>query len=276
MKKFMFFGLITAMFLLGGCGNKEGAFLESAEQLASDSYELALRSESVGDEFADVWHKAIFDKSVKIRNTSYDNFNEALAAQKELFTDNGALEDINEFSERLQAQYSKLSSQGTNKYETEWEAASELYLKAVELRDIAISPTGSYDSFSSSYSAKKSEFRSLVSTVEARLDTTLESSLEGYTTRLLREFFAPSYVKVLYNYDKNTIDLDFAKFYDQFSQGDPEREAYRKLVETTEDVLNTVSESAESRFSETLIITGDLHGEEVLRVEDGKVVKNDL
>lgn len=171
MKRLIAIILLMSALVLGGCSKaKEEEFQTNLKSLATGSFDLAVKSESVGVSYLDVWRNAIYDKTVVVDGKSYSDFNDALYAQSLLFAENGTNSDIDKRQSDLKELFNELKDNQIEKFSNEFEIARDFYLKTVEFSSYATDPQGSYTSFSDGFATRRDEISSKYSSVKIELD----------------------------------------------------------------------------------------------------------
>ncbi|MBC1616388.1 hypothetical protein HB904_09320 [Listeria booriae] len=114
-------------------------------------------AEKVGDSYLDVWQKAVFEDSVTIEGKDYSDFNDALLAQTKLLASEGTIEDAESAKSILALSYSNLKTDIPAKYEEDFKTIKALYNSSMDYINLALSPTGSYQTYSEATSDKKTD-----------------------------------------------------------------------------------------------------------------------
>ncbi|MGC3769212.1 hypothetical protein ACPTGJ_05000 [Enterococcus faecalis] len=169
-KKFL--GVIVCMIailILTGCGSSNKEYSESLSTLTKQSYDLVVLSDKVGLKYLKVWNQAIFDKYAFIDGKAYSDFNNAIAAQEDLFVKEGTLAKIKDQENEAKDTFEKLKKMKNKSLESEFDSVKEFYLNAIEFQELATNPTGSYKTYSALYDTKQAEIVSKYKSLQAEL-----------------------------------------------------------------------------------------------------------
>ncbi|EAG9222933.1 hypothetical protein IIE63_000739 [Listeria monocytogenes] len=138
---------------------KEKNFNTALGELYFNGSTAATDAEELGDAYLKVWTDAIFeDKGAEIDGKNYNDFNDAIEAQRNQFTTDGKIDSLDTQTDTLRETITKLKDNVTDKNKSLLDEANDYYTKLRAFIILAREPTGNVTTYSTSYNNSKTDY----------------------------------------------------------------------------------------------------------------------
>jgi hypothetical protein len=172
---------------------KEEEYKKQVEKYGEDLNFLVMNMLNTGADaegmintYIDVWHEAIFNNKVEVGGQNYYDFDSALAAQKIEFEKSGKIEELQKSLDKTEKSIRKLNNP-PKKYKEAYELAVDMYKSHKEFVEYAITPRGSYQSYSDDAQELSQEFINLYDEYNIKVPKTYIEDLEEDLEKNLKE-----------------------------------------------------------------------------------------
>lgn len=136
---------------------KEKTFADNYSNIRYYALEVGTSAEKIGNKYVDVWHDAIWeDSGVTIDGKTYTDFNKAIQAQYNVYTNNGTIDDMDANLASLESTYKKLTNNVTAKNTEKLAKAKKTVTDAKAFVNTVEDPSGNYGTFSNKVSENDS------------------------------------------------------------------------------------------------------------------------
>jgi hypothetical protein len=188
-KKKLFLILSILFFVLASVAAGAGYFYQQKKKeevekygedlnfLVMDMLNTGADAEDMINTYLNVWHDAIFNDKVEVGGQYYYDFNSALAAQKIEFEKSGKIEELQKSLDKTEKNIRKLNNP-PKEYKETYELAVDMYKSHKEFVEYAITPTGSYQSYSDDAQKASQEFVNLYNEYNIKVPKTFMEDLE--------------------------------------------------------------------------------------------------
>lgn len=126
--------------------NEKKTYIKSFKKTRSDILHSAVTAESIVNKYSQIWHDVIFNGSVSINGVKATNMDDAIADQNAAFMVNGKSDELTNGQDKIMKEVKALNKypKGYKEYR---DMIDQYYQDYKSFSDLALSPTGSLQSF---------------------------------------------------------------------------------------------------------------------------------
>lgn len=178
MKKVLTVFTLLSLFILSACGTNKEEYEESLVEAQDNTMSVSTDSEKILDVYNELWYGSIqndismntfyiaelldvseddIENYFNVNNDRVtDGYNDVVLGLEEFYLDRGDSDDVEEAISGVKSDVKDLN-EPPDGYDEAFDKLLEMYSLSEEMADLAISPTGSYDSFSEKYAQLKDD-----------------------------------------------------------------------------------------------------------------------
>lgn len=124
----------------------DDSYQDALNEFQPLAYEIADELETMNNKTTKVWSSAIYDDYVTVNGATYTDFNKALEALFEQWTESGRLTKLQDKKEKLDGLFDDMS-QSSSGYQTDFENRKQLYDDIKSYYQLVTDPNGNYQTY---------------------------------------------------------------------------------------------------------------------------------
>ncbi|GAA3199465.1 hypothetical protein [Lentilactobacillus kefiri] len=124
----------------------EDSYQDTLNEFQPLAYEIADELETMNNKTTKVWNSAIYDDYVTVNGATYTDFNKALEALFEQWTESGRLTKLQDKKEKLDNLFDDLA-QNASDYSSDFENRKQLYDDIKSYYQLVTDPNGNYQTY---------------------------------------------------------------------------------------------------------------------------------